>query len=258
MLRCSIIRQNGNLMVERLCGAHIHLVTKEEYARFGQAKLGETLVASLRAKGKNPMLIPVGGSNRIGAWGYLNCVEELRQQFSDAKEHLDRPFTDIAMACGSGGTTAGLAIGNQLVPWGSGKPLSITAYMVCDNEQYFQDHIDTAASELGIKGWGSSVGSGAAAAVRFVQAKGAGYALSRSEELETITAVASSTGIVLDNVYTAKAVHAMLEEIRKSPDAWEGRKIVFVHTGGMFGLYDAITSLQPFVAKLNTVQRLHV
>ncbi|GFH18816.1 PALP domain-containing protein, partial [Haematococcus lacustris] len=77
----------GNLLVSRLVGATLHLVTKSEYASVGSAALGEQLVAELREQGRNPFLIPVGGSNALGTWGYLQ-------------------------ACGSGGTTAGLALGS--------------------------------------------------------------------------------------------------------------------------------------------------
>lgn len=109
----------GNLLVERLIGSTIHLVSKEEYTRVGQAKLGADLLEKLRSQGLNPYLIPVGGSSALGTWGYISMMEELQQQMAEN----DIGLTDIAMACGSGGTTAGIALGNYL----SGLNLRVSA-----------------------------------------------------------------------------------------------------------------------------------
>ena len=81
----------GNLLVERLVGAHIHQVTKEEYVRHGSTHLGNLVVKELQDKGKKPLLIPVGGSNATGTWGYLEFMQELQQQT------CAQPFTDIVM-----------------------------------------------------------------------------------------------------------------------------------------------------------------
>ena len=237
----------GNLLVERLIGAHIHLVTKEEYSGQGQAALGAALLTQLQAEGLNPVLIPVGGSSALGTWGYISAMAELKQQMQ-----LDTTiqFTDIVMACGSGGTTAGIALGNHL----SGLRVRVTGYMVCDDEEYFENYLNGLFQELGATT--ERIGASAADLVRFVQAKGAGYALSRPEELQTLQRVAEATAIVLDPVYTGKAMHALLQEIYNDPEAWRGRKVLFVHTGGLLGLYDAVPQLQPLVEATGRVHRL--
>ena len=243
----------GNLMVERMVGAHIHLVTKEEYAAKGQQNLGILLVNELRGKGKNPLLIPVGGSSALGTWGYLTMVEEIVQQ----NKEMELSITDIASACGSGGTTAGIAVGCHLAKcYGSDleKSCKVHGYMVCDNEKYFENYIDELFREMELDP--QVLGNnGCKDMVRFVQAKGKGYALSSKEELETIVEVAQATGTVLDPVYTGKAVHAMLTEIRDNPEEWTGRNILFVHTGGVFGVYGESRQLQGMV---HPVQRLKV
>lgn len=81
----------GNLLVERMAGAHVHLVSKEEYARVGQVKLAQLLAAELIAAGKKPYIVPVGGSSPLGTWGYLDAVDELHQQAGPGA------FTDIVM-----------------------------------------------------------------------------------------------------------------------------------------------------------------
>lgn len=79
----------GNLLVERLAGAIIHQVTKEEYASVGAAALGQALLQQLQQEGKQPYYIPVGGSSPLGCWGYLNFVAELQQQLQEMGQSFD-------------------------------------------------------------------------------------------------------------------------------------------------------------------------
>ncbi|KAI3436499.1 hypothetical protein D9Q98_005916 [Chlorella vulgaris] len=225
----------GNLLVERLMGAHVYQVTKEEYGQYGGPALGEKLAAQLRDQGLNPYVIPVGGSSSTGVWGYLDMVHELEQQIEG------QGFTDIAMACGSGGTTAGIALGNRL----AGLGLRVHAYGVCDDPAYFHAFSDGLLEGLGATP--AVVGADSAGLFRAVQAKGAGYAISREEELRAVAKVAAATGVILDPVYTGKAVHMLLQEMRERPEAWQGRKVLFVHTGGLLGMYDKASELGSLV-----------
>ncbi|KAG2450414.1 hypothetical protein HYH02_004916 [Chlamydomonas schloesseri] len=280
----------GNLLVERLAGAQLHMVTKEEYGAVGSTALLEQLALELQAAGKNPYVIPVGGSSSLGTWGYLQAIDEVVHQARDMGERI----TDIAMACGSGGTTAGLALGSHL----SGLRARVHAYGVCDTPSYFYDYVDGLFRGLGLEvppapsgdknGGGASSSRAAAAAagaggggggavggqhqqpgeeealaarslLRAVQARGAGYAISTEAELATVQEVAAATGVVLDPVYSGKAVHALLQEVRADPDAWRGRTVLFVHTGGLLGMYDKLDQLGPLVsARGPPVQRLQV
>ena len=61
-------------------GAHIHTVTKEEYTRTGSEALLQQLSEQLSSQGKKPYTIPVGGSNALGSWGYLEAVREVEGQ----------------------------------------------------------------------------------------------------------------------------------------------------------------------------------
>ena len=67
-------------------------MTKEEYQSIGSKALGERLVGRLRAAGRRPCLIPVGGSSGLGSWAYLDAVREIQAQQGDG-----RPFTDVAV-----------------------------------------------------------------------------------------------------------------------------------------------------------------
>ncbi|KAK9831510.1 hypothetical protein WJX81_004069 [Elliptochloris bilobata] len=237
----------GNLLVERMVGAHVHLVTKEEYQSMGSVALGERLVERLRAAGRRPFLIPVGGSSSVGSWGYLEAVREIEAQAGE------RPFTDIAVACGSGGTVAGLALGVRL----SGAETRVHAYGVCDDEEYFYDFIDKLLSEAGASR--SVVGAeGARGLLRMAQAKGSGYAISQQDELKATLEVAQTTGVLLDPVYSGKAWVALAADMAADPEAWRGRRVLFLHTGGLLGMYDKVGQLQPLVEALGRCERMDV
>mmetsp|Transcript_3974 Transcript_3974/g.11229 ORF Transcript_3974/g.11229 Transcript_3974/m.11229 type:complete len:423 (+) Transcript_3974:149-1417(+) len=236
----------GNLLVERLVGAHIHQVTKEEYTRVGSVALGEQLEADLRAQGRNPYVIPVGGSNSLGCWGYLEAVKEMREQAEAVG------ITDIAMACGSGGTTAGLALGVHLSGWGA----RVHGYGVCDSPNYFYDYIDGLLEGLGADP--EALMCKSEHLMRMVNAKGLGYAISSEEELEVMKQVAMATGVVLDPVYSGKAVDVMMREMRENPADWAGRKVLFIHTGGLLGMYDKVDQMQPLVDSMGRHSRMVV
>uniref|UniRef100_A0ACD5X732 Uncharacterized protein n=1 Tax=Avena sativa TaxID=4498 RepID=A0ACD5X732_AVESA len=87
----------GNLLVERLLGAHIDLVSKGEFTKIGSVALTDLLKRRLLEKGRKPYVIPGGGSNSLGNWGYIEAVREIEQQiqlFGDVQ------FDDIVVACG--------------------------------------------------------------------------------------------------------------------------------------------------------------
>ena len=76
------------------CSAALQ-VSKAEYVQHGSPALGLKLAKQLRSDGKNPYLIPVGGSNALGCWGYMMALEEIRQQTQS-----QQPFTHICMVRG--------------------------------------------------------------------------------------------------------------------------------------------------------------
>ncbi|KAG9139902.1 hypothetical protein Leryth_015265, partial [Lithospermum erythrorhizon] len=88
----------GNLLVERLVGAHIDLVSKEEYSQIGSVALTNILKEKLINEGRKPYVIPVGGSNSLGTWGYIEAIREIEQQVQIRKGETE--FDDIVVACG--------------------------------------------------------------------------------------------------------------------------------------------------------------
>jgi 1-aminocyclopropane-1-carboxylate deaminase/D-cysteine desulfhydrase-like pyridoxal-dependent ACC family enzyme len=203
----------------------------------------------------------VGGSNGLGSWGYINGVDELVQQWKSIR---DEPSLDhVVFACGSGGTAAGIVLGLALA-YGAATGMTtsmptIHAIGVCDDPDYFYSFIAEIAGEMGLK-----VPSGYVDAEDFVrrhlrvhQGKGLGYAASTPDELEFVTDISVTTGVVLDPVYSGKAFyHFLTEVVENDQDSFRDKNILFWHTGGALGMYDKSNALLPMLDKVSPVKRL--
>ncbi|KAH9724719.1 PALP domain-containing protein [Citrus sinensis] len=432
----------GNLLVERLVGAHIELISKEEYSKIGSVTLTNILKEKLLKEGRRPYVIPVGGSNSIGTWGYIEAIKEIEQQLQTGTGGVK--FDDIVVACGSGGTIAGLSLGSWLgtlkakvgslkstiderfntvqqqfsslevmllkltelhlnpplatstghdgvsgegfdgtepvvggdaegggpkttnlaqlgvmghgrfgggvvgpgdswprgafpgvgqgrgswvtaggggvfgergsgydrnvagqgistqyrarqgefwagssgyaetgVDSGGWRPpmgralfrlqwtlrkgktdgsdiifggkgpcvvsmartmttIEVHAFSVCDDPDYFYDYTQGLLDGL-------NAGVDSHDIVNIQNSKGLGYAINTSEELNFVKDIAAATGVVLDPVYSGKAAYGMLNDMAQNPKKWEGRKVLFVHTGGLLGLFDKVDQMAPRV-----------
>ena len=256
----------GNLLVDRLAGAHLHLVTKAEYAAVGgpglTARLAARLVAERGTAACRPYIIPVGGSNAVGAWGYVQAVAELEAGVppdeassgggggDGAPPAPPVPWDDIVVACGSGGTVAGLAAGLAA----AGLPARLHACGVCDDPAYFE----AAVREEHLVPMGVPQAAAVAASVHYLQAKGAGYAISRPDEVATCAAAAVGTGILCDGTYVGKALHAFLGRVAADPGVWAGRRVLFLHTGGLLSMGAQTGGLEGVARALGRVERMVV
>lgn len=224
----------GNILLDHLAGAEIVWIDHETWARRDEAF--ESQAQRLRNAGKNPYIIGEGGSNPVGSWGYVRCAEELDR---DLAALPPRP-TSVVYACGSGGTGAGLIAGAALCGW-EARQIAVAGVNVCDDRDYFVRVIgDILAGMVERYALPESLG---AAPVDIVDGYvGAGYARSRPEELELIADVARTEAILLDPVYTGKAFYGVVRELERDPQRF-GERLVFVHTGGVFGLFPAAAEL---------------
>ncbi|KAK3094941.1 hypothetical protein FSP39_008127, partial [Pinctada imbricata] len=219
----------GNLLLNRLCGAQMYIVPKfSPYEEELKPRM-ERLAASLKSEsGEEACLIPVGGSNEIGLFGYITVFQEMLSQ--GIQEH----FSDIVFACGSGGTAAGLSIANHL----TGAKLKCHAIIVCDDAKYFHDHVDHTLDTVGLMDVRSHQ------ILDVIEGhKGKGYGISTQEEIDFILEVGSTTGIMLDPVYSGKAARGLVLELQNNPQRFKGKNILFLHTDpsaqpGQCGLYN--------------------
>ena len=105
----------GNILFDRMMGSTIYTCTPGEYGRVGSNKLVQHVCDYIATKdGGKPYAIPVGGSNGVGSWGYINAVDELMNQMESMKQDntsSDFNLDHVVFATGSGGTAAGISLG---------------------------------------------------------------------------------------------------------------------------------------------------
>ncbi len=214
---------SGNLLLDRILGAEVRLEAKDADAR----AVFEDVTANIRSAGGTPYLIPVGGSNAVGSTAYAQVFLEIQEQANALDLSIDRIFH----ANGSLGTQAGLLAGRALAQGGP----KIEGVSVSKPTR------DSLLSELlGIANQTSErIGAGPVTEddvhVDF-RHLGEGYGLPTSGMVSAVELVARTEGILLDPVYTGKAMAGMIAGILNGEIGGD-ETLVFLHTGGMPGLF---------------------
>jgi D-cysteine desulfhydrase len=166
----------GNLLMERMVGSYLYTCTPGEYSRLGSKELVARLAKYLELKGKRPYEIPVGGSNGLGSFGYINGVAELLDQWSTLEES---PLLDhVVFACGSGGTAAGITFGIPLAHGDSLHLPNVHAVAVCDDPNYFYKAVAEIGTEMGFYPTEGSTEDYTRRFLTVHQGRGLGYAVS--------------------------------------------------------------------------------
>jgi D-cysteine desulfhydrase len=219
----------GNIVLDRLAGSEIVWITPDEYKR--RDEIFEREASALRRGGRKPYIIPEGASNALGSWGYVRAAEELLQDLHGLSGGQAGSCT-IIHAAGSGGTAAGLIVGSLL----TGLNARIVSVNVCDDRDYFLRAIGKICEDM-IAAYRLDLDFSREKNISIIDGYvGRGYALSRPEELALIYDVARTEGIFLDPVYTGKAWFAMVQELKRDRHCF-GDRVIFLHTGGIFGLF---------------------
>jgi D-cysteine desulfhydrase len=232
MKSCLVLRgdkntaPDGNHFLNLLLGADVRFISPEDYKN-KRMEIMENIKKEFEDKGLKPYIIPEGASNGIGTFGYYVAMEEIIEQQKKMGIHFD----GIVLAVGSGGTYAGLQLANKAFK-NKGKIYGIN---VCDNEEYFVNKIYEIINES--KKYYTEDISISRSDISIIDGYvGAGYAKSQPEELELISFIAKLEGLILDPVYSGKAMYGLIQEIKKG--RFNGYKnILFIHTGGIFGLF---------------------
>ena len=214
---------SGNVLLDGLFGAGI------EYRASGtdMDAAMEEVAESLKDAGAKPYVIPGGGSNRIGALGYVDCADELTGQISD----LGLTVTKIVHGTGSTGTQAGLVAG--LVALNSN--IEVVGISVRADEKTQIANVHSLAEETA-KFIGVETGVPESRILVRDQYVGEGYGIPTEGMLEAVQLCAQYEGILLDPVYSGKGMAGLIGMIRKgelTPDD----TVVFLHTGGIASLF---------------------
>jgi len=229
-LRCVLVLRGGppgkitgNLLLDELLGAEIVW----SYDKTRDEAMQETFEKETAA-GNGPYLIPLGGSNTIGAAGYAAAVQELAIQLANSNSSF---FSRICFASSSGGTHAGLTVGAKaLLP-----QTEVLGFSVDEPLGELKSNVARLAT-----GTAALLGLPYTFAPADISANadyiGAGYALMGNRERETIRLLARLEGILVDPVYTGKAFGGVNDWIRKGVIG-KNERVLFWHTGGQPALF---------------------
>jgi D-cysteine desulfhydrase len=215
----------GNLMLDGLVGADVRFVTPAQYAN--RDVVLASIADELRSAGRRPYVIPEGGSNGLGALGYVDAMAEVRAQLDSPElreQEAPRRFDAVAHACGSAGTAAGIGIGALLYDVAE----EAIVIAVCDDRAYFAKRIDQIQHETFAL---LPEAQRASAPMRISdEFKGPAYGVPSTEQVMFIREVGRVSGLILDPVYSGKALFG-LAHLTTKPE-----RALFIHTGGLPGL----------------------
>lgn len=187
----------------------------------------EEVAAGLRGQGKTPYIIPGGGSNRIGALGYVDCALEFMAQANNTGLVIDH----VVHATGSAGTQAGLLAGlkatNANIPL---LGIGVNAPKDVQEEKVYNLAVETAAY---IGAPGAVVRADVIANCDYV---GEGYGIPTQAMNDAVMLLARLEGLLFDPVYSGKGLAGMIDLVGKGYFAG-AENIIFIHTGGIAGLF---------------------
>lgn len=217
---------DGNELIDYLLGADIRFVGKRE----GQGENedpADRIAKELSQKGHVPYIIPVGASYPVGTIAYVNAMLELVEQSQSESLNIDC----IIHAAGSGGTQAGFVLADKLME------SRIAVYGISaepDCEWLKKKTVDIANGAASLLGYEAPVKSDDVALTP--QYSGEKYGALTPEACNAIKLVARVEGLLLDPVYTGKAMAGLIDMIKRGYFS-KDQNVVFIHTGGNLALF---------------------
>lgn len=233
---------NGNYLLDLILGADIRLIEPDQYAEV--LSIMERIKEEYAQKGEKAYIIPTGASNAIGMFGYIEAIQEIIAQEKAMGIHFDAVVDTV----GSTGTYAGLVVGNAIYNGG----YDVLGFSISDTREAFQQRsyqniIDCCKylSQSGNVHTPQSLGIAEKDLQIIDEYRGRGYALNEPNDFKFLKEIARKEGIFVDPVYTGKALKGLIDKIRLAnageidPIADFGRyqNILFIHTGGLYGLF---------------------
>lgn len=212
---------NGNLFLNKIYGADITFLNKKEYDKVNNLMFIERI--GLLKKKKNAYVLPEGGSTTLGILGYVDFINELKNQV-DLKK-----IDGLVAASGSGGTAAGMLVGAAI----NKLDIKIIAVNVLYNKKNLQKKILQLADAC-VLDYNLNCRINPKNLIILDGYSKEGYKNLAQTKIRLINKFAAERGILFDPAYTGKAFAAYYENYLKTG---KGKQFVFVHTGGLFGVF---------------------
>ena len=210
---------SGNVFLNKVFGAEMILCPKDRDVKV----FAEEIMEDRKRDGYNPYFIPVGGSNRLGELGYIECMREI----------LENPnkdsFSHIVVATGSGGTHAGLVAGKTLYKSNT----KIIGISIKDNKSNQEERVLKLTRNS--CDYMSCNPPKEEDVIVFDDYVGPGYAMPTDGMRDALSLMATKEAILLDPVYTGKAFDGLINLVRKNYFNSSDR-VLFIHTGGSAAL----------------------
>ena len=212
--------KSGNVFLDKIFGAEVIICPKGKDVR----EHAEGIMLERKNNGKKPYYIPVGGSNRIGQLGYIECMREIIEY------DKDNAFTHIVLASGSWGTHSGIISGKTFYK----SAINIIGISVKDNRHDQEEKIFKMAQE----------------GCKYIQCDepkredilvyddyvGKGYGVPTEGMTNAVNLMATKEAILLDPVYSGKGFAGLIDLIQKNHFK-DSDKVLFIHTGGAAALH---------------------
>jgi D-cysteine desulfhydrase family pyridoxal phosphate-dependent enzyme len=215
--------QSGNVLLDRLLGARLRVLPAGQNSDSAL----ESVVAELRDQGRKPYVVPLGGSTAHGALGYVQALFELLDQIREGEVRVDA----IVVPVGSAGTVAGILAGLAA----AGKTIPVVAAAVMGTAQDREALArELTRRVLGLLG--RPVGAACDGLTVTDRTVGPGYGIPTDAVIDAVKRTAQLEGLLLDPVYTGKAMAALFDLVRGGHFK-AGDQVVFWHTGGAPALF---------------------
>ena len=228
-LRCVLVLRGhppavatGNLLLDHLLGARVVFAgerTREQAA--------DEVLAEERAAGHRPYLIPVGASDEFGAPGFVAAMEELEAQLRERGLRVDR----IVVASSSFGTQAGMCVGARRL----GLRTRIAGIAIDSTAEELRREVARIAGRTERR-LGLEPSIAPADVIGYDGYLGGGYAVLGEPEKEAIRLAARTEGLLLDPVYTGRAMAGLVDLVRRG-EFGRDETVLFWHTGGTPALH---------------------
>lgn len=223
-------KHQGNLFVFDMFGAKLHYEKEESKC----PDVCRNLEIELKKAGKNPYIVPIGASLPLGSLGYVDSAKEIAEQSAAAGIKVGHIF----VATGSAGTQAGLEVGSKLyIPECKIHGITVSRYR---NAQ--QKMVSTLSNELA-EFIGEKMNFKTEDICVHDEYFGGQYAVPTKAGNEAIKLVGNTEAILLDPVYTGKAMSGMIDLLKKGA-LDDAEAVVFVHTGGYPAIFNFVESFK--------------